>query len=746
MTKRLLLTFLLADLLLALVMFRDGLWGASLLAPLDLAPVLFSKFRYVDPQAGSVPGNHYIIDQLTYDLPLQYTIHKAYRSGEMPWWDPYTFGGRPLLADAHVNGTDPLRVLCDLLLPFELAYNWTLLGHWLLLGTGMFLLLRHWRFNSWICAGLALAWQLAGCHTIKWGHPWLPASYLYYPLLWWAWESWWKRPHWSSLAAASALLGLIFCTGNLQSHAYVVIFAGAFLLGYGGRSLPDWKRLLIGVGGSGLMGAALALPLLLNELEFYLMGARGVAAPKPAAYLSGLLSLNGVYPWLMGSFRTLDWGKFFSTTTLSYRVFVGSAVFALGMLGIFIKASDPARLRPKRTAVCLVVIYFGLIMSTPLQGWFYTRAAALAVLGLVVLAAFSLEETLRRTEPLRGMAQVVLGVAVATAVILNILGLVAYPRFKQEARDFVLERARTNPSLDRAPDLREFQLANFSNEVSFRNPEAVLGTFGLLALGLFLASPRFRANRWALPLLLGLNLVPLIHFGQRYIPRHSVGIWHRMLEGGPEQKRLCEILQDKPMRLLQVTPGTHEYPMPNAMPHLYRVRALNGYSALQPISLYGMAPVEQEKHRSKLADYFYVSEGSHQPVGALQTNANAGSVVFQWLKPSSRVIQVRQVSLNEVRLEIAAGPAQSLLWTDTYYPGWSARCNGRKLPLSLSSPCFTQIEIPEGECSVVLRYRPRYLTVGLVGTALASVGLLTMAIVGSQREKSRRERGFSPSA
>ena len=55
----------------------------------------------------------------------------------MPWWDPYNYGGRPLLADAHINGTDPVRCLAYWLLPFELAYNWTLIGHSLLAGISM---------------------------------------------------------------------------------------------------------------------------------------------------------------------------------------------------------------------------------------------------------------------------------------------------------------------------------------------------------------------------------------------------------------------------------------------------------------------------------------------------------------------------------------------------------------------------------------------------------------------------------
>src|SRR4029077_15597114 len=119
--------FLLCSVLICLAVFRGAFWGSRILAPVDIAPTIFSKYRYVDPKAGNVPANHYIIDQLTYDLPLQHTIYEAYRQGEIPWWDPYTYAGRPLLADAHVNGTDPIRILCYLTLPFVSAYNWNLI-------------------------------------------------------------------------------------------------------------------------------------------------------------------------------------------------------------------------------------------------------------------------------------------------------------------------------------------------------------------------------------------------------------------------------------------------------------------------------------------------------------------------------------------------------------------------------------------------------------------------------------------
>ena len=163
MKLRLILWFLLAEIVACGFVFRDALWGGSPLAPLDIAPALFSKYQFLDPNLGGIPANHYLIDQLTYDLPLQHTIYKSLRQGEIPWWDAYNFAGRPLESDAHINGTDPIRWLLYLLMPFESAYNWTRVLHSVLTGLGMLLLLQSWGFKPWVCLPLALAGQFAGC-------------------------------------------------------------------------------------------------------------------------------------------------------------------------------------------------------------------------------------------------------------------------------------------------------------------------------------------------------------------------------------------------------------------------------------------------------------------------------------------------------------------------------------------------------------------------------------------------------
>src|ERR1043166_9225625 len=295
MKKRLILYFFALEILACGVVFGPALWGAKLMAPLDIAPAFFSRFRDVEPNPPAIPANHQIIDQLTYDLPIQWTIYKAYRAGEIPWWDPYTFAGRPLLADAHINGTDPFRILAYRLLPFELAYNWTLIAHSILAGVAMLLLLARFRFADWQCVLLAIAWQFSGAFVLQIGHPWIEASLAWYPLLWLCWDKWMVDQSWGAIAAGSLFLALIFYAGNLQSHSYTIIFTAAFLLGYAGRLRSQWLLALRGLIPSFLFGLLLAAPVLASQLEFFLIGARTVGHPfNPFGYLGALASLSAI--------------------------------------------------------------------------------------------------------------------------------------------------------------------------------------------------------------------------------------------------------------------------------------------------------------------------------------------------------------------------------------------------------------------------------------------------------------------
>jgi hypothetical protein len=723
--------FLLCSVLVCLAVFRGAFWGSRILAPIDIAPAIFSKYRYIDPKAGNVPANHYIIDQLTFDLPLQQTIYEAYRRGEIPWWDPYTCAGCPLLADAHVNGTDPVRILCYLTLPFVSAYNWNLILKSMLTGLGMFVLLRHLRFSLLVSLSLALTYQFAGCFAIFFGHPWIQASLCYYPFLWAAWSAWTQRPSWRCAGFSAVLCGLIFYSGNVQSHAYLPLFALCFLTGYGlnhRKTLPSLVRLL---SFSILVGAALAVPVLLPEIELYFNNVNPLHSSW--SLLAGLFSLSAIFPWALGTFRTLDLGKLTGNDALGFVVFIGSAAFLLAMLGCrkgarILPEQKPAR----RTAIALAIVYFA-VCSTPLLKFLYTRLAPIAVIALVVLAAFGLTTLRERSFPKLGWT--IMAATLMVSILLNFAAFVVYPRYIERVRAFVIARDKTNPTFSETPALRSFQVKNLPREISVQNPETVLAFVSLVALAIYLRRPR--PTPFAQVTLLALNFLPMISFFCRYVPNHPIAYWHRLVAGGPEQRRAAATLNPNHLRLLEESPSFNEMLFPNDLGHLQKAHTVHGYSALQPPSLYhwpaGVGPPPQP-----IADFVYSSSERGTSAGELTQLSRDENARFRC---NRREITVTAETLNSLTVSIAPGAPGELLRTDTFYPGWNAQFSGKSIPLQHGRLPFSSIELPASDTAstVTYTYRPSHLA-ATISVSIAALLLILFLCINKRSLETKRIR------
>jgi hypothetical protein len=699
----------------------------------------------MDPRATGAPANHIIGDGVQFDLPQQLTIYESYRHGEIPWWDPYEFGGRPLLADAHLSAVDPVRVLLYHLLPFNLAYNWTVVTHFILGGLAMVLLLRHHRFGPSVCVWLALAYEFAGCNALYFCHPWLHASFAYYPLLWLLWDKALEKPAWWRTAIASLLVAVIFLAGNLQSHSYVVLFGGVFCLGYGWRDRREWRKSLQVVVPSAVIGACLAAPFLTAEAELFQNSSRLIGHHGRIAWLGGLASLATVYPWMLGTFRTLDLGSFVHQGGAGFLIYIGSIGAVLALLGV-IRPATAGRGMLKRQALAMLILY-GIILSCPLGDIFYARCAGLPSLGLTLLAAIGAEELFGSQREYRRLGGFVIGLAIILLIGLNFVAFVIYPRVVPKVREFVAAYSAEIRAGDAAAlrPLRESQMANLPREISVRNPETVAAFAGLLGVGLVMIFAGVRRNPLVQPAVLALNLVPLMLFDARFVPRQSMELWNRLLAGGPAQREVVDKLGGTELRLWEIAPpGGHQKLFPGALVDLYRVRSLDGYSTLPPRHLDWYSTEQVEQYLPQAADYIYKSSELGPAKGELVRNATPGLARVQWETPIKREFQVTQHGLNEIQVEFSPGPAGTLLWTDTSYPGWKATLDGRPLMLQATPPTFTSMEIAENARHLVLRYRPTYFLPSMVvsiGAMLLVGGMLATQIGWPHRLPETRGRG-----
>jgi len=701
--------FALVQVTVCLAVYGSALWGARILAPLDIAPAIFSAYRFVDPTSNGIPDNHYVIDQLIYDLPLQSVIYDAYRRGEIPWWDPYTYGGRPLLADAHINGTDPIRILCYLTLPFELAYNWNLVLHSLVAAAGMFALLRFWSFNLFTCTALAIAWQFSGAFVMHFGHPWIAGTFVWFPFIWICW----KRalvPGVSSIrntAFAALFCGASFYSGNLQSHLYLPLFALGFLIGHFSSNLRATIRVVSILTASGILGAALATPVLANQVEFFLLSTREVATTlewwkHPAKVL---LSLVSVFPWATGTFRTLDIGKIIQSSGAAWLLFCGSATFALALIGILGRRAVTCNQRPLwKTSVALVSIYL-IIAGTPLAHVFYLRVAPLAVLGMVSLAAIGLHWLTSTSWVARPKTALITATtALVMVAAINASAFLIYPAFKDQMIEAALAADSSNNTFPAgASALRKFQVDNFPSEVSLLNPETLLSLIGLLLISTAMSATSAQNRRNLAYSGVIVSLLALISFAGRFIPDQPIDMLKRLKAGGPVQRQTIELVRENNGRLsdrdMQV--------FPYAMGALYKIHTVHGYSALQPPGIF-RRPLASDAPVGYGADFAVsFSEGGTLSTAALSAHPPNGRLVSTSGKP----ITVTGETLNSLTVDGATPQGVDFHRTDTPYPGWQASPQGilstEKTELGTYIKSAAGVNISE----IVFTYTPTYLGV-----------------------------------
>ena len=101
-------------------------------------------------------------------------------------------------------------------------------------------------------------------------------------------------------------------------------------------------------------------------------------------------------------------------------------------------------------------------------------------------------------------------------------------------------------------------------------------------------------------------------------------------------------------------------------------------------------------------------------------------------------------SPTEVRLEVTRPGPGWLVARQTHYPGWEATVNDRPADVLRADVAFMAVPVGEGTSTVVLRYRPASVRVGLLitaGTALVGLLVVVAAVVGELLDRRLRHCG-----
>jgi hypothetical protein len=281
-------------------------------------------------------------DVTQFSLGLMVVLARSIRAGRLPIWNDLWGYGFPGLAESQMGVYYPPHWLLYGLLPLEVAYTVSLVGHTLWAGLGAFWAARKFGASPPGAALAGFSWAGCGFFVIHLPHQWGSTVGSWMP---WAWGLAWVLANGRGMRRTPLLLALVLTLQVLPGHFQLAFCTevGVVLLSLAAVAEPALRRQgsIRGVAGVGLALLAMA-PLGAMQLIPTWRLAR-LAARRDYEYLSGFAAtpvhlVSYVAPGLFHVsplWRLLAWDPF-RTSPEEHLAYIGLVPLFLA-LGVLIR-------------------------------------------------------------------------------------------------------------------------------------------------------------------------------------------------------------------------------------------------------------------------------------------------------------------------------------------------------------------------------------------------------------------------
>jgi branched-subunit amino acid transport protein len=766
----------------------------SALLPADLL-VHFEPWRSqlaVLPEAYWDP---LVWDGIAQYYPWRLFASESLRAGHLPLWNPYQFCGTPFLANGQSAVLYPLNLLFWVL-PVAWAFGLSAWLHLGLAGWFAYLFLRRigaGRAGS-LCGGVV--WQVNSFFVAWLHLPTVICSAVWLPLILLLGERALTTGRARYALAGGTALALAYLGGHPQIFLFVGMMTVAYVVARGlsaggagrGPALLGVGRLLVAGVVMAVTGLGLAAGQLLPTLDLMRIAHRAFT-PGPQAYAAFLsralpvpMLANLVLPHPLGH---PGLGTYAGPENYAeYCCYVGIVALALALWGAFTHRSWHARFFAL-SALAAVLIAAGTPLNWPLYHWLPGMAGAGGPARMVLLAVFSLSilaglgfDSLGRPALARAKGSLPPAPAIRSwgpALLLLLVGAAAAfagwffaglsPVAEPETAQEVAAEAERGVGFVVAAIVLLFVL-----RIPSLRRVGQAGLLVILAADLLLAAQHHAhivPQQWvyserANPGPMGGRVLgnaadwPINRFPVAVLPPNAATVYHlrdafgydslylahyrdfaSLIQGGDPSPPL-----NGNLLLARLGPTRYGLDMislagvktvlsPLFLPGL-RLERAGGYDTLgnpyaRPRAWIAQSAVAVPSHQEAVAaltrlggyEDFLVITGADEPPGEIVRGTN----------PTA---QVRDVSPNEVVVELARGGGGYLFLADSCAPGWhaysasSAGSQPAELSIRVADVTFRAVEPPREAKSVAFRYQPAAFRVGLF-LALATLAGLAIA-------------------
>jgi hypothetical protein len=699
------------------------------------------------------------IDSFIEHYPMVKFGFAALGSGEVPLWNAYQLCGLPFLAVPHTGLLYPANFIF-FFVEAATATEITYILHLFWAGFAMWLLTRR--------LGLPMSGATASALTFMWSGymmsyanqsmliaamSWLPVTMLLVELTVRG-----KRFAGLGVVLAIACQVLNGATEVLVHNMYVTGLYAALRLGQMarmGESIAAVRRgaLLLGCV---VVGISLSAPQLLPSLELASQSGRGASGLTLREALGkGVITPQ---PFLQQALETTGWVTVGFLPLLGFAVGPPRRLRALWLFGLALAVAAALMVFGGMAFELYHKTLIGDIFRRPVK-FLHIYAFAQALMG--GLALTRLEDltpfTRRQLSPRLGWAAILAAIVISpawafpgivpspyliaglallvafgavrshgrrSAIVIALLALQATNLFFGAKQEFVRPAFRLEAFHQYDDMLGELRRVAGSNRVylppvvqlapglmqkqGLLNGIRVVGDYESLALGrsgAFFESvaPPFNQTglfdgRFTLSENSNWALMDLTSTRYYVVPRKSE--FGRFLRG---RSKLAKEFRLKRKGQVQI------YERPNALPRAYFVPAARSLGSPEEI-LDALQRSGFDPRREVLLEDAPVSAGG---TGTLSTRA-----------------RVDILEDGRERVSIAAQVDQPgyVVLTDTFYPGWKARANGREIPIYRANYLFRAMPVGKGRTHITLEYRPASFRNGLILGGSTTTLLLALAL------------------
>jgi hypothetical protein len=338
--------------------FAFPYWGKGLI-PFP-SKYLVTFFAPWSASHGMPVKNNAMPDVITQIYPWKRVTIDAWKRGELPLWNPYSFSGTSHVGNYQSAIFSPLNLLF-LILPEIHAWSIMILLQPILAGLFMYLFLRSLSISTSGSVMGSFAFMFCGFIVVWMAYGTLAYAVLFLPLILFGIN---KRV----MVLISAAVALSFLSGHFQMSLYVLLFAISYIL-----YRKEWRALLFVC-----LGLLLAAPQILPSFDAYAQAVR-----------SSLFVKGEVIPWQYAV--TIFSPDFYGNPVTRNDWFGHYAEWAsfIGVVPLFLALIRPVKFFALAAVICLLFAF-----QTPLVDLLFALKIPVlstsAASRIIVLVSFSL--------------------------------------------------------------------------------------------------------------------------------------------------------------------------------------------------------------------------------------------------------------------------------------------------------------------------------------------------------------------